>query len=118
MHSMCVCMCIYKHKYNLLNLIFACVFMVSGLTTLHWTNNNRERLFLLLPIIISCLMVLCLWMGPYEISPFHIDMSTGFANVPVLNRQPFLGQTVSQQTSCSSDPYNLSAPSSEMFPKS
>lgn len=44
-------------------------------------------------------------------------MSIDIAIVLFLFTHPFLAETVSQQTSQHSDPYDLSAPSSSMFPE-
>lgn len=49
-----------------------------------------------LSVAISCLLVLCLEVGPSDIFPFSVSMSLDMAIVPVLFVQPLLRESVSQ----------------------
>lgn len=51
--------------------------------------------------------VLCLDVVPWEIVSVHTEMAIDITIVLVSFTQPFLGETISQQTSWNSDSYNL-----------
>lgn len=67
---MYVCIiCTNVHKYKILSPFLLVVYIWFLGWPLHWTANNRlipERLILLHPMVISCLVVLCLWVRPHE----------------------------------------------------
>lgn len=57
------------------------------------------------------------WVWPHDIFPLHGSISIYITVAPVLFLPPFLGETISQQTSWCSESHDLSSPSSVLFPE-
>lgn len=101
--NVCVRVCAQTYKYNLLHLfLLFCMYMDSGLTTLHWRANNGafilKRLIALLPAVSSILKFFVQGLSSLKVSPLHSNISIDIFIFLTMRMHSFLGKTVSQQT--------------------
>lgn len=76
--------------------------------------HSEEALILLRSTATNCPQFFVLGLDLVNFSPFCLSIYIDIVTVQVFLRQPFMGDTISEQTSWSSGSYNGSAPSSSV----